>query len=146
MMMMMSVNRNVVEMIGKECSGSIVVTTLDCGPGGPKSQVPSGCQYSTRLDRLHRANPGFHPFGVVHRYQSSWTFKAVTGACKWIDGCSQELCSATPSVALSGICHINKVNSIAWLYHDGLAMRYHEIVSVTKEMQRLWGWLGRNTF
>ena len=30
-----------------------------------------------------------------------------------IDGCSLELCSATPSVASSGICHRYKVNSIA---------------------------------
>ena len=37
----------------------------------------------------------------------------VTGACKLIDGCSLELCSATPSVASYGICHRNKVNSIA---------------------------------
>ena len=42
--------------------------------------------------------------------------KAVTGACKLIDGCSLALCSATDSVVLAGICHINKVNSIAWLY------------------------------
>ena len=39
--------------------------------------------------------------------------KAVTRACKLIDGCSLELCSATPSVALSEICHRNRVNSIA---------------------------------
>ena len=39
--------------------------------------------------------------------------KAVTGACKLIDGCRLELCSTTPSVASSGICHKNKVNSIA---------------------------------
>ena len=43
--------------------------------------------------------------------------------CKLIDGCSLELCSATPSVASAGICHRNEVNSIAWLYRDGLAMR-----------------------
>ena len=34
--------------------------------------------------------------------------KAITGACKLIDGCSLELCSATPSVESSGICHRNK--------------------------------------
>ena len=39
--------------------------------------------------------------------------KAVTGACKLIDGCSLELCSATPSVASSGICHRHGVNSVA---------------------------------
>ena len=40
--------------------------------------------------------------------------------CNWgmqlIDGCSFELFSATVSVVSAGICHINKVNSIAWLY------------------------------
>ena len=36
------------------------------------------------------------------------------------DGCSLELCSATSSVASSGICHRNIVNSIAWLYRDDL--------------------------
>ena len=36
----------------------------------------------------------------------------VTGACKLIDGCSLELCSATPSVVTSGR---NEVNSTAWL-------------------------------
>ena len=46
---------------------------------------------------------------------------------KLIDGCSLELCSATPSVASSGICHRNKVNSIAWLYRDGLAIRYYPL-------------------
>ena len=47
--------------------------------------------------------------------------KAVTGACKLIDGCSLELCLATPSVALSGICQRNKVNSMTlsrWPRHE----------------------------
>mgnify|MGYP003444271494 FL=1 len=66
-----------------------------------------------RLDRLHRAYPSLHPFGVVHWVPEQLNIKAVTGACKLIDGCSLELCSATPSVASSGICHRNKVNSIA---------------------------------
>ena len=39
--------------------------------------------------------------------------KAVTGACKLIDVCSLALCSATDSVVSAGICHRNKVNSIA---------------------------------
>ena len=38
--------------------------------------------------------------------------KAVNEACKLIDSCSLQLCSATPSVASAGICHRNKVNSI----------------------------------
>ena len=48
------------------CSGSIVVTTLDCGPGGSWFESRCGCQYSMRLDRLDRAYPSLHPFGVVH--------------------------------------------------------------------------------
>ena len=39
--------------------------------------------------------------------------KAVTGACKLIDGCSLVLYSVTSSVVLAGICHRNKVNSTA---------------------------------
>ena len=39
--------------------------------------------------------------------------KAVTGACKLIDGCSLALCLATDSVVSAGICHRNKVNSTA---------------------------------
>ena len=39
--------------------------------------------------------------------------KAVTGARKLIDGCSLALCSATVLVVSAGICHRNKVNSIA---------------------------------
>ena len=64
-----------------------------------------------------------HPFRVVHRVSEQLNFKAVTGACKLIDGYSLVMCSVTTSVASSGICHINKVNSIARLYRDGFAMR-----------------------
>ena len=38
---------------------------------------------------------------------------AVTGACKLIDGCSLALCLVTVSVVSAGICHRNKINSIA---------------------------------
>ena len=34
-------------------------------------------------------------------------------ACKLIDGCSLALGSATVSVVFDGICHVNKVDSIA---------------------------------
>ena len=47
------------------------------------------------------------PFGVVHWVPEQLNIKAVTGACKLIDGCSLELYSAT-LVASSGICHRNK--------------------------------------
>ena len=76
-----------------------------------------------RLRSLHRAYPSLHPFGVVHWVPEQLNIKAVTGACKLIDGCSLALCSATDSVVLAGICHRNKAKSIACLYRDGLAMR-----------------------
>ena len=59
------------------------------------------------------ANPSLHPSGVVHWVPEQLNIKAVTGACKLIDGCSFALCSATDSVVSAGICHRNKVNSIA---------------------------------
>ena len=69
-----------------------------------------------RLRSLHRAYPSLHPSGVVHWVPEQLNIKAVTGACKLIDGCSLALCSTTVSVVSAGICHRNKVNSIAWLY------------------------------
>ena len=66
-----------------------------------------------RLRSLHRAYPSLHPSGVVHWVPEQLNIKAVTGACKLIDGCSLVLCSATVSVVSAGICHRNEVNSIA---------------------------------
>ena len=83
----------------------------------------SGGKYTIRLRSLHRAYPSLHSVGVVHWVPEQLNIKAVTGAWKLIDGCSLELCSATPSVASSGICHRNKVYLIVWLYRDGLAIR-----------------------
>ena len=51
--------------------------------------------------------------GVVHWVPEQLNIKAVTGTCKLIDGCSLELCSVTPSITSSGICHRNKFNTIA---------------------------------
>ena len=62
---------------------------------------------------LHRAYPSLHPSGVVHRVQEQLNIKAVTKACKLIDGCSLALCLNTVSVVSAGICHKNEVNSIA---------------------------------
>ena len=66
-----------------------------------------------RLRSLHRAYPGLHPSGVVHWVPEQLNMKAVTEACKLIDGRSLVLCSATPSVVSAGICHRNKINSTA---------------------------------
>ena len=49
----------------------------------------------------------------LHWVPEQLKLKAITGACKLIDGCSLVLCSATVSVVLAGICQRNEVNSIA---------------------------------
>ena len=94
------------------CSVSVVVTAYDSESGRPGSDPESG-QYTMRFRSLHRAYPSLHPFGVVHWVPEQLNIKAVTGACKLIDGCSLALCSATVSVVSAGICHRNKVNSTA---------------------------------
>ena len=66
-----------------------------------------------RLRSLHRVYLSLHPSGVVHWVPMQLNIKAVTEACKLIDGCSLALCSATVSVVSAGICHRNEVNSIA---------------------------------
>ena len=91
------------------CSGSVVVTAYDFESGCPSSNPEWGSPEPSSLR------------GSTLGISEQLNIKAVTGACKLIDGCSLELCLATPSVASSGKCH--KVNSIAWLYRDGLAMR-----------------------
>ena len=97
----------------------VVITAYDFESGRPGSNSELGPIYYIRLRSLHRAYPSLHPFEVVHWAPEQLNKKAVTGACKLIDGCSPELCSATPSVASFGICHRNKVNSIARLYRGG---------------------------
>ena len=70
-------------------------------------------EVNNKYSKVYRAYPSLHPFGVVHWVPEQLNIKAVTEACKLIDGCSLELCLATSSVASSGICHSNKINSIA---------------------------------
>ena len=48
-----------------------------------------------------RAYPSLNSSGVEHSVQKQLNMKVVTGACKLIDGCSLELCSATVSVVLA---------------------------------------------
>ena len=67
-------------------------------------------QLHLRLRPLHRSS--LHPFGAVYWVPEQLNIKAVTGACKLIDGCSLELCLAPVSVVSAGICNRNKVNSI----------------------------------
>ena len=66
-----------------------------------------------RLRSLHRAYLSLHPSGVVHWVPEQLNIKAVTGACKLIDGCSLALCLTEVSVVSAGICHRNEVNSTA---------------------------------
>ena len=70
---------------------------------GPKKSNQSSNLTSQRMVTESR----FMTLLVVHLVPDQVNIKAVTGACKLIDGCSLELCSATPSVASSGICHRN---------------------------------------
>ena len=87
------------------CSDSVVVTAYDFESGRPGSN-PEWGHYTIRLRSLHRG----YPFGVVHWVPEQLNIKAVTGACKLIDGCSLVLYSATVSVVSAGMCHRNKVN------------------------------------
>ena len=93
------------------CSGSIVVNTLESGPGDSwfESRVGGGCQYSMRLDRLHRAYPSLHPFGVVQWYQSCRTSRQRLGVNR-IDSCNFELCSQGQLCILS----IQRYSRMGW--------------------------------
>ena len=58
-----------------------------------------------RLRSLHRVYPSLRFSGVVHWVPEQLNIKAVTKACKMIDGCSLALCSTTVSVVSADICH-----------------------------------------
>ena len=94
------------------CSGSVVVIAYDSGSGRPDSNPEWGLiYYEASITAQGLPEPSFP--GVVHWVPEQLNMKAVTGACKLIDGCSLALCSATVSVVSAGICHRNEVNSIA---------------------------------
>ena len=67
--------------------------------------------------------------GVVNWVPEQLNIKAVTGACKLIDGCgcSLGLCSATVSVVSAGICHRKKSIQL----HDSIEEFSQKIVSYT---------------
>ena len=65
------------------------------------------------FDLCTEFTPNLHPSGAVYWVPEQLNIRVVTGARKLIDGCSLALCSVTVSVVSAGICHINKVNSIA---------------------------------
>ena len=92
---------------------------------------------------LHRTYPSLHPFRVVHWVPEQLNIKAVTEACKLIDGCSLELCSATKSVVSYGICHGNKVNSTAWLYRMTLPWEWDSTIYRNLDGLKL-NWTAKN--
>ena len=94
------------------CSGSVVVTAYDFESGRPGSNPEWGPIYY-KASITAQGLPEPSSLRGSTSVPDQLNIKAVTGACKLIDGCSLELCLATPSVASSGICHRNKVNSIA---------------------------------
>ena len=112
--------------------GSVVVTAYDSESARPGSN-PEWGQYTMKLRSLHKAYPSLHPSGVVHWVREQLNIKAVTGHASWLMVAA--LCCVRPQVqwpVSSGICHRNKVNSTAWLYHDG---PFHKIVSFTFEKE-----------
>jgi len=107
--------------------GTVVVTAYDFESGRPGSN-PEWGYYTMRLLSLHRAYPSIHPSGVVHWVPEQLNIKAVTGACKLIDGCSLALCSATVSVVSAGI-YATEIKSIQ--LHDSIVGLSQKTVSFT---------------
>ena len=62
-----------------------MVTAYDSESGRLGSN-PEWGQYTMRLRSLPRAYPSLHPSGVVYCVPEQLNIKAVTGACKLIDG------------------------------------------------------------
>ena len=103
------------------CSGSVVVTAYDFKSGHPGSNPEWGpMYYKASITAQGLPEPSSLRDGY-HWVPEQLNIKAVTGPCKLIDGCSPALCSATVSVISAGICHRNKVNSLAWLVSKGSA-------------------------
>ena len=106
------------------CSGSVVITAYDFESGRPGSNPECQCvgliYFKASITAQGLSEPSSLRGSTLDT--SAAEHKGCNWACKLIDGCSLELCSATPSVASSDICHMNAVNSIAWLYRDDLAI------------------------
>ena len=85
------------------CSGSVVVTAYDSESGRPGSNPEwELIYYEASISACTGPNRAFIP-GVVHWVQEQLNIKAVTKACKLIDGCSLALCLNTVSVVSAGI-------------------------------------------
>ena len=94
------------------CSGSVVVTAYDFESGHPGSNPEWGPIYY-KASITAQGLPEPSSLRGSTSVPEQLNIKAVTGACKLIDGCSLSLCSAIVSVVSAGICHRNKVNSVA---------------------------------
>ena len=94
------------------CSGSVMVTAYDFESGRPGLSPEWGPIYYKVLITAQGLPEPSSLWGSTS-VPEQLNIKAVTGACKLIDGWSLALCSATVSVVSAGICHRNKVNSIA---------------------------------
>ena len=90
-------------------------------------RILSGGQYTMRLRSLHRAYPSLHRFRVVHWVPEQLNIKAVTGACKLIDGCSLALC--WPQVQWYQLAYATEMKSIQ--LHDSIEGLSQKIVSFT---------------
>ena len=69
------------------CNGSVVVTAYDFESGRPGSNPEWGLIYY-EASITAQAYPNLHPSRVVHWVPEQLNMKAVTWACKLIDGCS----------------------------------------------------------
>ena len=97
--------------------GSVGVTAYDFESGRLGSN-PEWGQYTIRLRSLQRAYPSLHPFGVVHWVSEQLNIKAVTGACKLIDGCRAVFGHNFCGIISSGIA--KEIKSIQ--LHDSILM------------------------
>ena len=118
-----------------------VVTAYDESPPGFESWV---IYYKALI--TYRADPSLRSLRGSTCYQSMNFAKAILWHANWLICIEAVFENDNNSLASSGICHRNKVNSIAWLYRDGLA---NKIVLVTKSricmfLRRLgkWWWGG----
>ena len=85
------------------CSGSVVVIAYDFESGHPGLNPEWWLIYYLASITAQGLPEPSSLQGIVHWVPEQLNIKAVTGACKLIDGCSLELCSATLSVASAGM-------------------------------------------
>ena len=85
------------------CSGSVVVTAYDFESGRPGSNPQWGLIYYKASITAQGLPEPSSLRGSTLGTRAAEHKGCITGACKWIDGCSLALCSATVSVVLAGI-------------------------------------------